>query len=106
MVCRHLRVTRVPPLTFLCPIVRMTPKCRLSSGCLSWQRLWSRSSFWPRSGVWGIFTEFVGQHLSNLAFEIDRGEGLLDERHAGSQHVRLDKLATVAGHVEYFRFRA
>src|SRR6266851_1198546 len=47
----------------------------------------------------------VGQHLANLAREIGKGKGLLDERHARSQHLR-EKLAAISAHVEYFRLGA
>src|ERR1700674_862418 len=57
------------------------------------------------SGLSRIFAAFARQHLADLAPEVCRCEGLLDERDAWNQHVSPEKLAAVAGHVEYLRSR-
>src|SRR6266568_6336223 len=85
-------------------IPQLRAQCSLS-GCSR------RSGFWSLRGLRGsglsrTFVGFACQHLADLASEVCRCEGLLDERHAWNQHVSPEKLAAVAGHVEYLRSRA
>src|SRR6266853_1518111 len=76
------------------------------SGCSCRGGFWSRRSLVRGSGLARTFAGFARQHLGDLASEVRRCEGLLDERHAWNQHVSPEKLAAVAGHVEYLRSRA
>src|SRR6266446_5664275 len=76
------------------------------SGCSCRGGFWSRRGLVRGIGLSRTFAGFARQHLGDLASEVCRCEGLLDERHAWNQHVSPEKLAAVAGHVQYFRSRS